>query len=79
MVTTCDDSTPFNHGWATMKSFTLAMFSQQPVAENNYLPQFIGFVTQDQPKELVRFFEGKREPFRKRADEFDMTRYLLSR
>ena len=27
--------------------------SRQPVAENDYLPQFIGYVTQDQPKELL--------------------------
>jgi hypothetical protein len=45
--------------------------SQQPVAENNYLPQFIGFVTQDQPKELLAYFEGQRETFRKRAEEFE--------
>jgi hypothetical protein len=45
--------------------------SQQAKAENNYLPQFIGFVTQDNPKELVVFFEGQREPFRKRAEELD--------
>jgi hypothetical protein len=44
--------------------------SQQPIAENDYLPQFIGFVTQDQPKELIAYFEGQREPFRKRAEEF---------
>jgi len=45
--------------------------SQYPIAEHKYLPQFIGFVTQDQPKELVVYFEGKREPFRKRAQEFE--------
>src|SRR5207248_5386693 len=45
--------------------------SQQPVAENKYLPQFIGFVTQDQPKELLDYFESQREPFRKRAEEFE--------
>ena len=44
--------------------------SQQPVAENKYLPLFIGFVTQDQPKELLAYFEGQRETFRKRAEEF---------
>jgi hypothetical protein len=44
--------------------------SQQPVAENAYLPQFIGFVTQDQPKELLAYFEGQRGPFRKRAEDF---------
>src|SRR5207302_6505049 len=45
--------------------------SQQPVAENNYLPQFIGYVTQDQPKELLAYFEGQRATFRKRAEEFE--------
>jgi hypothetical protein len=45
--------------------------SQQPRAEKDYLPQFIGFVTQDQPKELIAYFEGQREPFRKRAEEFE--------
>jgi hypothetical protein len=44
--------------------------SRQPAAENRYLPLFIGFVTQDQPKELVTFFEGQRPAFQKRADEF---------
>jgi hypothetical protein len=45
--------------------------SRQPVEENKYLPQFIGFVTQDQPKELLAYFESQREPFRKRAEEFE--------
>ncbi len=44
--------------------------SRQPVAENNYLPQFIGFVTQDQPKEMLAYFESQRPVFQKRAEEF---------
>src|SRR5262249_12966326 len=44
--------------------------SRQPVAVNNYLPQFIGFVAQDQPKEMLAFFEGQRPAFRRRADDF---------
>jgi hypothetical protein len=44
--------------------------SRQAVAENNYLPLFIGFVTQDQPKEMVAFFEGQQPAFKKRADDF---------
>jgi hypothetical protein len=44
--------------------------SRQPVAENKYLPLFIGFVTQDQPKAMVAYFEGQRPAFRKRADDF---------
>src|SRR5205807_3774465 len=44
--------------------------SRQPIAENNYLPLFIGFVTQDQPKAMLAFFEGQRPAFKRRADEF---------
>jgi len=42
-----------------------------PITEHKNLPLFIGFVTQDQPKELVVFYEGKREPFRRRAEIFE--------
>ncbi len=45
--------------------------TQWPVTEHKNLPLFIGFVTQDQPKELVTYYEGLREPFRKRAEEFE--------
>lgn len=45
--------------------------SQWPVTEHKNLPLFIGFVTQDQPKELVTYFEGMREPFRLRAEAFE--------
>jgi hypothetical protein len=45
--------------------------SRQPVAENNYLPLFIGFVTQDQPKEMVAYFESQRPAFRARAEAFE--------
>src|SRR5205823_7902077 len=45
--------------------------SRWPVTEHKNLPLFIGFVTQDQPKQLVTYFEGLREPFRKRAEEFE--------
>src|SRR5262249_35494982 len=48
--------------------------SQQPIAENDYLPQFIQYVTQDQPKELLAYFESQREPFRKRAEAFEKER-----
>jgi hypothetical protein len=41
-----------------------------PAVENEYLPLFIGFVTQDQPKTLVDFFENRRPEFQKRADDF---------
>jgi hypothetical protein len=44
--------------------------SRQAVVENAYLPQFIGFVTQDQPKAMVAHFEGQQPAFKKRADEF---------
>jgi hypothetical protein len=45
--------------------------TQWPVAENRYLPLFIGFVTQDQPQELLAYFESQRGPFRKRAEDFE--------
>jgi hypothetical protein len=48
----------------------LRFISRYPVTENNQLPQFIGFVTQDQPKTLLAFFEAKRELFRQRAEAF---------
>jgi hypothetical protein len=44
--------------------------SQQPKAENDYLPQFIGFVTQDQPKELLDYFISQKPVFQTRADDF---------
>jgi hypothetical protein len=54
-----------DHLWAEHR-----FISQQPVAENDYLPQFIGYVTQDQPKQLIDYFESQRPVFKKRADEF---------
>ncbi len=44
--------------------------SRQPVAENTYLPLFIGFVSQDQPKEMLAYFDSQRPVFRARADAF---------
>jgi len=44
--------------------------SRQPVAENDYLPQFIGFVTQDQPKAMEVYFVGQKPAFQRRADDF---------
>ncbi len=52
--------------WAEHRFIT-----QWPITEHKNLPLFIGFVTQDQPKALVVYFEGLREPFRKRAEEFE--------
>jgi hypothetical protein len=45
--------------------------SQWPVTEHKNLPLFIGFVTQDGGSEAVRYFESLREPFRKRAEDFE--------
>lgn len=45
--------------------------SQWPVTEHKNLPLFIGFVTQDGGAEAVRYFESLREPFRKRAEDFE--------
>lgn len=45
--------------------------TKYPVVENEYLPLFIGFVTQDQPKSLVKFFQDKRPVFQQAADDFE--------
>ena len=55
-----------NHLWAEHRFIT-----KFPVVENEYLPLFIGFVTQDQPKQLVEYFEGRRDWFRERAEKFE--------
>lgn len=44
--------------------------SRQPVAEYDYLPQFMGFTTQDTPKALQQFFIDRKPLFKKHADEF---------
>jgi hypothetical protein len=44
--------------------------SRQPVAEFAYLPQFMGFTTQDTPKEFQQFFIDRKPLFQKLADEF---------
>jgi len=49
----------------------LRFISQFPLTENKQLPLFIGFVTQDQPKELLAYFEGQRGNFLKRAEDFE--------
>ncbi len=60
-----DEGAHLNKLWEQLR-----FVSRQPVAENDYLPQFIGFVTQDQPKAMVTYFEGQRPVFQKRADAF---------
>ncbi len=55
-----------DHLWAEQR-----FIGQQPIAEKNYLPTFIGFVTQDQSKEMLAYFEGLRPVFRARADAFE--------
>jgi hypothetical protein len=49
----------------------LRYISQWPITERTNLPQFIGYVTQDGGAEAVKFFEGLREPFAKRAAAFE--------
>ena len=44
--------------------------SRQPVAEYDYLPQFMGFTTQDTPKALQQFFIDRKPLFQKDAAEF---------
>ncbi len=48
----------------------LRFVSRWPAAEDAYLPQFIGYVTQDQPKQVLAHFEGQRGVFKERAEAF---------
>ncbi len=45
--------------------------SRQPVAEYAYLPQFMGFTTQDTPKEFQQFFVDRKPIFKQRAEDFE--------
>ncbi|WP_439623558.1 DUF1592 domain-containing protein [Gemmata sp.] len=44
--------------------------SRQPVAEFDYLPQFMAYTTQDTPKEFQQFFTDRKPLFQQRADDF---------
>jgi hypothetical protein len=44
--------------------------SRQPAAEYAYLPQFMGFTTQDTPKAFQQFFIDRKPLFKRDADEF---------
>jgi hypothetical protein len=52
--------------WAEHRFIT-----KYPVVENEYLPLFIGFVTQDQPKKLLDYFNSRRGWFRERTERFE--------
>jgi len=52
--------------WAEHK-----LISQWPTTEHKNLPLFIGFVTQDGGAEAVKYFDSLREPFKRRAEEFE--------
>ncbi|MFO0822405.1 MAG: DUF1592 domain-containing protein [Gemmataceae bacterium] len=45
--------------------------SRQPVAEWDYLPQFMAYTTQDTPKDFQQFFIDRKPRFKKLADEFE--------
>lgn len=45
--------------------------SRQAVAENDYLPQFMGYTTQDTPKAFQQFFIDRKPLFEKHAREFE--------
>lgn len=46
------------------------MISRQPVAEYDYLPQFMGYTTQDTPKSFQQFFIDRKPRFKQDADDF---------
>ncbi|MFM7322041.1 MAG: DUF1592 domain-containing protein, partial [Armatimonadota bacterium] len=45
--------------------------SRQAVAEEAYLPQFIGFVSQDQPKAMLDYFNAQRPVFKARREAWE--------
>jgi hypothetical protein len=45
--------------------------SRQPAAEYAYLPQFMGYTTQDTPKAFQQFFIDRKPRFQKLAEEFE--------
>jgi hypothetical protein len=55
-----------DHLWTELR-----FVSQQSILEYKHLPQFIEYATQDRTKEIVAYFNGLREPFRKRAEAFE--------
>lgn len=57
------DAAKLDHLWAEHR-----FVSRQAVAENINLPQFIGFVTQDQPKAMETFFVGQKASFQAKND-----------
>lgn len=54
-----------NHLWEEHQ-----FVSRQAEAEDAYLPQFIGFVSQDGPPGMLEFFKGQQPHFKKRLEEF---------
>lgn len=60
-----DDAKQLDRLWERQR-----FVSRQPVAEYDYLPQFMGFTTQDTPKEFQQFFIDRKPLFKKHADEF---------
>lgn len=65
MFLTDEEARRLDRLWAEQR-----FVSRQPVAEYDYLPQFMGFTTQDTPKEFQQFFIDRRPLFKKHADEF---------
>jgi hypothetical protein len=65
LLLTPEQSQQLDRLWAEQR-----MISRQPVAEYDYLPQFIGFTTQELPKAYQQFFIDRTPTFKKLADEF---------
>ncbi|AWM38774.1 Planctomycete cytochrome C [Gemmata obscuriglobus] len=60
-----DQTRRLDRMWAAQR-----FVSRQPVAEHDYLPQFMGYTTQDTPKALQQFFIDRKPLFKRHADEF---------
>src|SRR5579883_353331 len=62
---TDEEKRTIDHLWVNHQ-----FISRQPVAEYDYLPQFMGFTTQDTPKEFQQFFIDRKPLFKQQADQF---------
>lgn len=65
LILTDEQTRTLDRLWAEQR-----FVSRQPVAEWEYLPQFMGYTTQDTPKEFQQFFIDRKPLFKKLADEF---------
>lgn len=65
LLLTPEEGRQLDRLWAEQR-----MISRQPVAEYDFLPQFMGYTTQDTSKQFQQFFIDRKPKFKKDADDF---------